>query len=66
VAAVLGQVPPKSTKSNRAGSMLDNVMYYNLTLERDMFDEALLADILPRKPAATFHVDGQKRLSSGR
>jgi isocitrate dehydrogenase kinase/phosphatase len=30
---------------NRAGSMLDNVMYFNLRLERDMFDPALLAEI---------------------
>jgi isocitrate dehydrogenase kinase/phosphatase len=43
---------------NRAGSMLDNVMYYNLTLERDMFDEALLADIC-REAGGNVHVDGQ-------
>jgi isocitrate dehydrogenase kinase/phosphatase len=30
---------------NRAGSMLDNVMYFNLKLDRDMFDPALLADL---------------------
>jgi isocitrate dehydrogenase kinase/phosphatase len=30
---------------NRAGSMLDNVMYFNLRLERDMFDAALLEEI---------------------
>jgi isocitrate dehydrogenase kinase/phosphatase len=30
---------------NRAGSMLDNVMYFNLRLDRDMFDPALLAEI---------------------
>jgi isocitrate dehydrogenase kinase/phosphatase len=30
---------------NRAGSMLDNVMYFNLRLERDMFDPALLEEI---------------------
>jgi isocitrate dehydrogenase kinase/phosphatase len=30
---------------NRAGSMLDNVMYFNLRLERDMFDAALLDEI---------------------
>ena len=40
------------------GSMLDNVMYYNLTLERDMFDEALLADIC-REAGGNVHVDGQ-------
>jgi isocitrate dehydrogenase kinase/phosphatase len=43
---------------NRAGSMLDNVMYYNLTLERDMFDEALLADIC-REAGGNVHVDGR-------
>jgi len=43
---------------NRAGSMLDNVMYYNLTLERDMFDEALLSDIC-REAGGNVHVDGQ-------
>jgi len=30
---------------NRAGSMLDNVMYFNLRLDRHMFDPALLAEI---------------------
>jgi isocitrate dehydrogenase kinase/phosphatase len=30
---------------NRAGSMLDNVMYFNLRLDRDMFDPALLDEI---------------------
>jgi isocitrate dehydrogenase kinase/phosphatase len=30
---------------NRAGSMLDNVMYFDLRLDRDMFDESLLAEI---------------------
>jgi isocitrate dehydrogenase kinase/phosphatase len=30
---------------NRAGSMLDNVMYFNLRLDRDMFDPALLEEI---------------------
>jgi isocitrate dehydrogenase kinase/phosphatase len=30
---------------NRAGSMLDNVMYFNLRLDRDMFDAALLDEI---------------------
>jgi isocitrate dehydrogenase kinase/phosphatase len=30
---------------NRAGSMLDNVMYFNLRLNRDMFDPALLAEL---------------------
>jgi isocitrate dehydrogenase kinase/phosphatase len=43
---------------NRAGSMLDNVMYYNLRLDRDMFDPALLADIC-QEAAGSVHVDGQ-------
>jgi isocitrate dehydrogenase kinase/phosphatase len=30
---------------NRAGSMLDNVMYFNLRLERELFDPALLDEI---------------------
>jgi isocitrate dehydrogenase kinase/phosphatase len=30
---------------NRAGSMLDNVMYFNLRLDRHMFDPALLEEI---------------------
>jgi isocitrate dehydrogenase kinase/phosphatase len=30
---------------NRAGSMLDNVMYFNLRLDRDMFDAELLDEI---------------------
>jgi isocitrate dehydrogenase kinase/phosphatase len=30
---------------NRAGSMLDNVMYFNMRLDRDVFDPALLDEI---------------------
>jgi isocitrate dehydrogenase kinase/phosphatase len=30
---------------NRAGSMLDNVMYFNLRLDRNMFDPALMDEI---------------------
>lgn len=30
---------------NRAGSMLDNVMYFNLRLDRNMFDPALLDEL---------------------
>jgi isocitrate dehydrogenase kinase/phosphatase len=30
---------------NRASSMLDNVMYFNLRLDRELFDPALLAEI---------------------
>jgi isocitrate dehydrogenase kinase/phosphatase len=42
---------------NRAGSMLDNVMYYNLRLDRDMFDPALL-EVLQRESSETVHVEG--------
>jgi isocitrate dehydrogenase kinase/phosphatase len=31
---------------NRAGSMLDNVMYFNLRLDREMFDPELLDELL--------------------
>ena len=41
---------------NRAGSMLDNVMYFNLRLDRDMFDPALL-DELCREAAGSVQVD---------
>jgi isocitrate dehydrogenase kinase/phosphatase len=41
---------------NRAGSMLDNVMYFNLRLDRDMFDPALLDEIC-RQAAGTVQVD---------
>ncbi len=37
---------------NRAGSMLDNVMYFNLRLDRDMFDPALLDELCGRRQAA--------------
>jgi isocitrate dehydrogenase kinase/phosphatase len=30
---------------NRAGSMLDNVMYFNMRLDRNMFDSALLEEL---------------------
>jgi len=43
---------------NRAGSMLDNVMYFNLTLEKEMFDPDLLADIC-REAGGSVQVDGQ-------
>jgi isocitrate dehydrogenase kinase/phosphatase len=42
---------------NRAGSMLDNVMYYNLKLDKEMFDPALLADIC-HEAAGCVHVEG--------
>ena len=33
---------------NRAGSMLDNVMYFNLRLDRDMFEPELPGGAVPR------------------
>jgi len=33
---------------NRAGSMLDNVMYFNVKLDRDMFDPTLLDESVAR------------------
>ncbi len=42
---------------NRAGSMLDNVMYFNLRLDRAMFDPALLEEIC-RQAAGSVQVDG--------
>jgi len=41
---------------NRAGSMLDNVMYFNLRLDRDMFDPKLLDEIC-REAAGSVQVD---------
>lgn len=41
---------------NRAGSMLDNVMYFNLRLDRDMFDPGLLDEIC-RQAAGSVQVD---------
>ncbi|HME40778.1 MAG TPA: isocitrate dehydrogenase kinase/phosphatase AceK regulatory subunit [Steroidobacteraceae bacterium] len=41
---------------NRAGSMLDNVMYFNLRLDRDMFDPDLLDEIC-RQAAGSVQVD---------
>jgi isocitrate dehydrogenase kinase/phosphatase len=37
---------------NRAGSMLDNVMYFNLRLDRDLFDPALLEEIRQQAPGS--------------
>ena len=42
---------------NRAGSMLDNVMYFNLRLDRDMFDPDFLEELC-RESAQTVQVDG--------
>ncbi len=41
---------------NRAGSMLDNVMYFNLRLERNMFEPALLEEI-SQQAAGSVQVD---------
>ena len=42
---------------NRAGSMLDNVIYYNLRLDRSMFDASLLEELCG-EAAHTVRVDG--------
>ncbi|HEV7442276.1 MAG TPA: isocitrate dehydrogenase kinase/phosphatase AceK regulatory subunit [Steroidobacteraceae bacterium] len=42
---------------NRAGSMLDNVMYFNLRLDRDLFEPALLEEIL-REARGSVQVEG--------
>jgi isocitrate dehydrogenase kinase/phosphatase len=42
---------------NRAGSMLDNVMYFNLRLDRDMFDPRLLAEITQQAAGSVQVVD---------
>jgi isocitrate dehydrogenase kinase/phosphatase len=42
---------------NRAGSMLDNVMYFNLRLDRDMFEPDFLEELC-RESAETVHLDG--------
>jgi isocitrate dehydrogenase kinase/phosphatase len=49
---------------NRAGSMLDNVMYFNLRLDRDMFDAALLAEISREASESVQVVDGGVYLRS--
>jgi isocitrate dehydrogenase kinase/phosphatase len=41
---------------NRAGSMLDNVMYFNLRLDRGMFDPKLLEELC-REAAGSVQVD---------
>jgi isocitrate dehydrogenase kinase/phosphatase len=43
---------------NRAGSMLDNVMYFNVKLDRDMFDPALLDEVC-REAAGSVQLDGE-------
>lgn len=48
---------------NRSGSMLDNVMYFNLRLERSMFDPELLQDIC-REAGGSVQLDGEGVLLS--
>jgi isocitrate dehydrogenase kinase/phosphatase len=43
---------------NRAGSMLDNVMYFNLRLDRDLFEPGLLEEIL-REAGGSVQVEGE-------
>jgi isocitrate dehydrogenase kinase/phosphatase len=43
---------------NRAGSMLDNVMYFNLRLDRDLFEPQLLEEIL-REAGGSVQVEGE-------
>ena len=42
---------------NRAGSMLDNVMYFNLRLDRDLFEPGLLEEIL-HEAGSSVQVEG--------
>jgi isocitrate dehydrogenase kinase/phosphatase len=42
---------------NRAASMLDNVMYFNLRLDRDLFEPVFLEEIL-QQAAGSVQVDG--------
>ena len=42
---------------NRAGSMLDNVMYFNLRLDRDLFEPELLEELL-REARGSVQVEG--------
>jgi len=43
---------------NRSGSMLDNVMYFNLRLDRNMFEPALLDEIC-QQAAGNIQLDGE-------
>jgi isocitrate dehydrogenase kinase/phosphatase len=43
---------------NRAGNMLDNVVYFKLRLDRDLFEPALLEEICRESPG-TAHLDGE-------
>ena len=43
---------------NRAGSMLDNVMYFNLRLDRDLFEPGLLEELVREAPGSV-QVEGE-------
>ncbi len=43
---------------NRTGSMLDNIIYYNLRLDRDWFDPAVLAELLDEAAGSVSLVGG--------
>jgi isocitrate dehydrogenase kinase/phosphatase len=43
---------------NRAGSMLDNVMYFNLRLDREVFEPGLLEELVREAPGSV-HVEGE-------
>jgi len=43
---------------NRAGSMLDNVMYFNLRLDRDLFEPGLLQELVREAPGSV-QVEGE-------
>jgi isocitrate dehydrogenase kinase/phosphatase len=43
---------------NRAGSMLDNVMYFNLRLDRELFEPGLLEELVREAPGSV-HVEGE-------
>jgi isocitrate dehydrogenase kinase/phosphatase len=43
---------------NRAGSMLDNVMYFNLRLDRDLFEPDLLEELVREAPGSV-QVEGE-------
>ena len=42
---------------NRAGSMLDNVMYFNVRLDRQLFEPQLLAELVAEAPGSVRVVD---------
>ena len=50
------EVSPVLHQINRAGSMLDNVMYFNLRLDKDMFEPDLLEELCAQS-SSSVHVD---------